>query len=601
MAKVHANAFKFFLLSLVSIELMCCGTAKEKEVKGVSETPGIEMKDSVGKRRIAAGHFRKGQAYFRKKELIKAEDEVKTALSLDPRHPVPHLLLGDIYCVKKDFQNALDEYRHAKALDETKGLPHVKIGRVYIELGMNEKAIEAFRTAIELDPDIPGLHKELGNLYRQMGLKEKAINEYRKAEAVSKSGGEYAANKAFKISDKQERRGFDYLDSRVENVLKLGDEFLKDGSLDLAIEEFRIAVKLEPDSAITNQKLGDAYVKKGMLDEAITQYERVKELKPESSLSYLGLGIVHARMFDIDRAISYFERGISIDPAFPLLHFELAMAYMKADMLDEAIYELEKTVELDTINPQPKEILDKVKKEKEAEEGFVTIQNGPFILKYDPKQNRSFIDYTLQSLQKAYQKLVSDMSYQPKKNIIVKLYPNLRQFHLAASTPEWFVGGVASAKDSKILLATPKKEININKFPEVITHELTHVFTNLITFSNHPAWIHEGIALWEADQWDSRKEVVLKWAISEEELFSLEELKKPFTRLKDHRRINLAYAQSYTAVKFILDKYGREKLLEILDEFSKGNSVDKAARHVLNMAMEEFEQQWFDFIRETLG
>ena len=73
---------------------------------------------------------------------------------------------------------------------------------------------------------------------------------------------------------------------------------------------FKIAIKLEPNSLITNQKLGDAYVRKGMFSEAVAQYKRVKELNPDSPLSYLGLGIVHARMFDIDKAISFFKKGI---------------------------------------------------------------------------------------------------------------------------------------------------------------------------------------------------------------------------------------------------------------------------------------------------
>ena len=238
---------------LIIIFSMSCVRVKEMKNKGELESPVREKRGVMEKRKIAIEHFRKGEKYLRDGDLAQAENEAKTAISLDPKHPVPHLLLGDIYYAKKEYKDALYEYQVAQNIDKTKALPHAKIGRVYIELGMNEEAIEAFRTAIELDPDVPGLHKELGNLYRQIGLKDQAEREYRRAEDLLMSGSKYAANQISKISDTQERQGFEHLGPKVERVLKLGDEFLKDGSRELAIKEFKIAVNLKPDSLIKSR------------------------------------------------------------------------------------------------------------------------------------------------------------------------------------------------------------------------------------------------------------------------------------------------------------------------------------------------------------
>jgi hypothetical protein len=96
--------------------------------------------------------------------------------------------------------------------------------------------------------------------------------------------------------------------------------------------------------------------------------------------------------------------------------------------------------------------------------------------------DESFVQSVVQSLEKAHEKLVKDLAYDPQGRTIVKLYPDLKEFHLAASTPQWFRGGVAATRDRKILLAAPKRQVNIDKLPQVITHELSHVFTNLITY-----------------------------------------------------------------------------------------------------------------------
>jgi len=81
----------------------------------------------------------------------------------------------------------------------------------------------------------------------------------------------------------------------------------------------------------------------------------------------------------------------------------------------------------------------------------------------------------------------------------------------------------------------------------------------------------------------------------------LDELEKPFTRFKNQRRIALAYSESYFAVKFILDTYGRDKLIQLLHEFSRGKNFDEGAKYVLKISSSEFEQKWLESIKENYG
>jgi hypothetical protein len=114
---------------------------------------------------------------------------------------------------------------------------------------------------------------------------------------------------------------------------------------------------------------------------------------------------------------------------------------------------------------------------------------------------------------------------------------------------------------------------------------------------NHPGWLHEGIAVYEAGQWDEEKETTLRQAVYEDNLLGLGDLEKPFTRFHNPMQIKLAYAESYTAVAYILKRHGREALLGILREFSRGKTFDEAARDVLGMDMAEFEEGWRDSLR----
>jgi tetratricopeptide (TPR) repeat protein len=592
--KACINFFIYFLLiNSVTFSVTFCTTTKDLEEKYISEKTSAEMEEQ-DKRMMAVQHFKEAESYFRKGNLSQAEDKVKAVLSLDSNHPVPHLLLGDIYFEKGDFQKAFDEYQVAHVLDKSKGLPHAKMGKVYIKLGKKKKALDAFQSAIDLDPNIPGLREELDALLNEMNLQAASYQNRQAATLYKKT-----STKTFHAVDGHTRKMPERLDPRVKKILELGDEFFKDGLFALAIQEYQIAAQLAPFSVIIHQKLGDTYSRKGMLDEAIASYQKVKVLTPDSPLGFLGLGVVHARMFDIDKAISLFEEGIARDPNFSPLYFELGLAYLKTDRLGEAIIELEKTVALEPGKILPRKVLNAAKQEKEAEEGFETFENSRLILKYDPKQDQLFIEDILKSLNKAYEQLTTHFSYQPEQKIIVKVYPDLKEFQLAATTPQWFRGGVAATKDYKILLATPKKERNINKLPEVITHELTHAFTNLITYGNYPIWILEGLALYEASQWDLGNEKILRSAVSSNQLYMLNELREPFTKFKNQRRIALAYSESYTAVKFILDIYGRDKLIQLLHEFSRGKNFDEGAKYVLKISSSEFEQKWLESIKES--
>jgi hypothetical protein len=63
----------------------------------------------------------------------------------------------------------------------------------------------------------------------------------------------------------------------------------------------------------------------------------------------------------------------------------------------------------------------------------------------------------------------------------------------------------------------------------------------------------------------------------------------------------LAYAQSRAAVKYILDIYGRQKLLNVLHAFSQGQDFDEAAAEVFGVDADLFEEQWRGSLRRRYG
>jgi tetratricopeptide (TPR) repeat protein len=591
--------FMDLLITMLCGVVCCCSVRKEADVKeGVQDLKQMEPGSEIERRKTAAVHLQRAQVFLKEGNVTDAQKEALAALALDANHPVPHLVMGDVHFEKEEYENALKEYQRAKEFDQTKSLPYVKIGYVYAQLGKYEQAEESFKTALALEPNAKGMHLDLGNLYKEMKLTEAAEREYGSARAVE--GRRVEASKKEQQTQVTGRKLYsERLDPQVVKILELGDEFSRRGIASEAIKQYRLAVELKPGSLVTHQKLGDAYSRKGMLAEAIKEYEKVVKLNPESALGFLGLGVVYGRMYELDKSTYFLEKGLSLDPNSVPLELELAKVLEKSDRLEEAIVLQEKAI----AHPPPRipgaeQALNRMKDEWNAERGFVTFENDHFYLKYDPDLSKEFIDYVVKSLSEARLKLIEDLSFTPHEKIVVKLYAELKEFQTATGTPQWFRGGVAATRDFKILLATPKLEQNIRKLPEVICHELTHVFTNLMTYGNHPTWLHEGLALYEANQWSLQNKELLASALSSNQLLRLSELRFPFVEMKSQAEINLAYAESYSAVEYLIEKYGREELKKLLSAFAEGKDFREAALNVLGVEVEAFERGWEKAIRE---
>jgi hypothetical protein len=58
------------------------------------------------------------------------------------------------------------------------------------------------------------------------------------------------------------------------------------------------------------------------------------------------------------------------------------------------------------------------------------------------------------------------------------------------------------------------------------------------------------------------------------------------------RDLNLAYVQSASAVQYIADSYGADKLRALLAAFKDGNAVDDAFRKGLGVTLDQFEARW---------
>ena len=147
-----------------------------------------------------------------------------------------------------------------------------------------------------------------------------------------------------------------------------------------------------------------------------------------------------------------------------------------------------------------------------------------------------------------------------------------------------------------IAIGIPTNELDWGK--GAIAHELGHVVTHQITFSPYgailPTWLDEGLAMYAEGKPDPYLESVLQKAIAQNNLISVQSLASPFSALPSEAYIS--YAESQSIVAFLIQNYGKDKMLQLLNLFTEGSTYDDALTQVYGFNQDGLDAAWQKYI-----
>jgi tetratricopeptide (TPR) repeat protein len=119
--------------------------------------------------------------------------------------------------------------------------------------------------------------------------------------------------------------------------LQKGDVALAENNLDVALAEFKDAVKLDPRLAEGHRKLGSAYRRAGRLDDAAESLEAAVQLDPFDFGAFFELGEVYRLLDQMTQAIRAYVMACKLQPREFQPRFRLATAYHRGGDLEQAI------------------------------------------------------------------------------------------------------------------------------------------------------------------------------------------------------------------------------------------------------------------------
>jgi tetratricopeptide (TPR) repeat protein len=283
-------------------------SAYQTALKGRPDWPVIQH--ALGKAQMSAGRdddaaatlsaliktgFKDGAVYYdlgllheRSGQLDEAISAYRLSIDRNPGNVNAHRRLAEIFTWRGSFMEAADQYRELIRIREDNPLYHLNLGRVYDRMKKPENAVQEYVTAVRLDPNNVEGHRELAKIFLRTAQPAKSEHHYREVLRLQ-SEDEAAHNALITLYVKQKR--YDDLTTFVKGWLdkapddpqrhyRLGIvyEFKKD--YNLAVDQYRKSLELQPDNARMLLALGRTYMKSGRLSESREMLMAAKKADP---------------------------------------------------------------------------------------------------------------------------------------------------------------------------------------------------------------------------------------------------------------------------------------------------------------------------------
>jgi len=198
-------------------------------------------------------------------------------------------------------------------------------------------------------------------------------------------------------------------------------------------------------------------------------------------------------------------------------------------------------------------------------------------------------------------KLSSDLGHTLSKKVPIIVYDShndFQQTNVITELVEEGVGGFTEIFKNRVVIPATG---SFEELRHVVVHELTHAFMGDLLYggilesilgiqsmTRVPMWFSEGLAEYESRGWDAESEMYLRDATVNGYLVPLEFLSGGF----------LTYKEGQGAISYLVAKYGKGKLVDIVHMIRSSRSMDGVFTKAIGMTVREFNKEWTEVLKK---
>lgn len=143
-----------------------------------------------------------------------------------------------------------------------------------------------------------------------------------------------------------------------------GNQFLKQGKLGEAAQEYEKAIRLKPGHLDAQNNLANLLATHGKVEEAIKHYQKAIQINPKylEAQNNLGLALASAQKFD--EATKHYTKALKLLPKAPELHNSFGTVLAQQGKLEEAATQFSEAIKLHPDYQKAKQNLELIQKQK---------------------------------------------------------------------------------------------------------------------------------------------------------------------------------------------------------------------------------------------
>ncbi len=472
----------------------------------------------------------------------------------------------------RDYDQANNEFRAAVAQNDSSAVYRVRWGMLLHERFNNTDAEQLFKEALQRDPKDAQAYLGLA-LVSADGFDSKAVEWTAKALELDPklvAAHELAANLALEDSDPADAV------QQADAAIHLAPDALDAMAIHAAVE---ILADRSPDAWLAkiiavNPHYGQAY--------AIVAHHLV--------LNYR-----------YDDAIAYYRKAIAADPQLWSARSELGVNLMRLAEDDEAQKQLVICYDngyRDAATVNSLRLLD-------SEKNYDVFHDGDAILKLNKSEAdllRPYFDEIIQRAMATYNKKYEMALPGP---VQVEAYSDHEDFAVRTLGMPG-LGALGVTFGLVVVMDSPsaRKPGDFN-WASTLWHEMSHVY--ILTATNHrvPRWFTEGLAVHEETQADPEwgdpitPDIVV--ALRDKKLLPVTQLDRGFVRPDYDAQVVVSYYQAGRICDYIQNRWGNQKLLDMVHSFAHRTTTADAIQQNLGMSAEEFDKEFQAWLYQDLG
>ena len=227
------------------------------------------------------------------------------------------------------------------------------------------------------------------------------------------------------------------------------------------------------------------------------------------------------------------------------------------------------------------------------------MENDSFVIRYTVGDERIAAELERESLH-IRERVIADIGVDFPEKTEIRLAPTLEAFREAQPGGTWiplWAAGVAYPAENVIVLRSPRavKGTRIDVV-DVFAHEFSHIaLGRALAGGRVPVWLNEGLAIYEAREWTFSRISVLTTAALTDRLIPLRVLALSFPA--EAGPAELAYAEGFMFVSFLINKVGREAFHRLLRDYTRYGDLEGALRRGTGMSLADLEEGWLFYLK----